>query len=301
MNILADYLSKYGRVLKDAPMKDYTTFKSGGNADIIAVQYGYDEAASIVRFCSKENIPLMVIGAGSNLLVGDRGIRGVVMRVASDVMPQAVIEMRNGLIYSQASVMKTDMLSFASDRGFSGIEFMAGIPGAVGGGIMMNAGTFMGTFIDFIKKIEYIDKSGEFREIDADKNIAHYRGLDIPECAVVVSGIFEFPQDDPEAVKRKIEDIINDRKAKHPWTYPSAGSVFKNPEGGFAWKLVNDSGLKGYRIGGAQVSELHTNFIVNAGNAASRDIRALVEHVQSTVKERFGVNLHTEIKMIGEF
>ncbi|MBP7901350.1 MAG: UDP-N-acetylmuramate dehydrogenase [Spirochaetes bacterium] len=294
-------LSKLGNISKNAVLSAYTTFKSGGPADILLAPYDYEKAAETVKYCAKEGISLTVIGAGSNLVVGDSGIRGVVMRISSDVMPKPVIEKRNSMIFSEAAVMKEDFIKFAVSNSFSGIEFMAGIPGSVGGGIVMNAGTFMGTFIDWLKEITYIDKDGNFQNIKTNSSMAHYRGIDIDGCAVIVSGSFEFPEGDSSITQKKIDEIICDRKSKHPWTYPSAGSVFKNPEGGFAWKLVNDSGLKGYKIGGAQVSELHTNFIVNAGNATSSDIRNLVYHVQKTVFDKFGIELHTEIKMIGEF
>lgn len=301
MEAVCKDLSKFGEIYPNALLSDYTTFKSGGPADVLFAPYDYEKAAETVKYCHKEGIPLTVIGAGSNLVVGDRGIRGIVMRISSDVMPKPIIEKRNGMIFSEAAVMKDDFIKFAVANSFSGIEFMAGIPGSVGGGIVMNAGTFMGTFIDWLKEITYIDKKGVFHTVKSESLMAHYRGIDIDSCAVIVSGVFEFPEGDPSMTQKKIDDIISDRKAKHPWTFPSAGSVFKNPEGSFAWKLVNDSGLKGYKIGGAQVSELHTNFIVNAGKATSSDIRSLVSHVQKTVLGKFGIELHTEIKMIGEF
>ena len=301
MEAVCKDLSKLGKIYPDAVLSDYTTFKSGGPADVLFAPNNYENAAKAVNFCNKENIPLIVIGAGSNLVVGDRGIRGIVMRISSDVMPKPVIEKKNGMIFSEAAVMKEDFIKFAVNNSFSGIEFMAGIPGSIGGGIVMNAGTFMGTFIDWLKEITYIDKHGSFHTVKGNSVTAHYRGIDIDSCAVVVSGSFEFPEGDSSVTQKKIDDIISDRKTKHPWTFPSAGSVFKNPEGSFAWKLVNDSGLKGYKIGGAQVSELHTNFIVNAGNATSSDIRSLVSHVQKTVFDKFGIELYTEIKMIGEF
>ncbi|MBN1501665.1 MAG: UDP-N-acetylmuramate dehydrogenase [Spirochaetes bacterium] len=296
------YLEKYGIFRYSAPMNEYTSFKCGGPADFLITPAGYDEASEIIKYCVKENINYTVIGAGSNLLVGDKGIRGAVIRISEDMGIKGKIEIQGEFIYCDASVKKTDFIDFAVDNGFGGVEFAVGIPGSIGGGISMNAGTFMGTYIDILKKIRYIDKSGNLKVRDMSSTDAHYRHMDLDDAVIITGGYFMLPRtEDAGLLRSKIEDIINDRKFKHPWTYPSAGSVFKNPDGHQSWKLVNDSGLKGFRIGDAMVSELHTNFIINDGNAKAADIRRLIELIQKTVKEKFNVDMHTEIKMIGEF
>jgi len=179
---------------------------------------------------------------------------------------------------------------------------MAGIPGSVGGGIFMNAGTFMGCFVDILKKIRGVDYNGSLFEVDAGSDISGYRKMNLPDNTVITGGIFSLPENDnPGEPGKRVEEIIKDRWSKHPMDYPSAGSVFKNPEGYSSWKLINDSGLKGCSIGGAMVSEKHTNFIINTGNALSCDIYNLIRHVQDTVFKNTGVTLETEIKILGEF
>lgn len=297
-----EFLKRQGRVIEQAPMHRYTTFKTGGDAECLVSPSDFNAAAEIVAYATEKGIPLTVIGAGSNLLISDRGLGGIVMRISSDTMTVAApILLEDGRIYCEAGFQKEDFITYALENGFGGVEFMAGIPGAMGGGIVMNAGTFMGTFIDILEEIRYIDREGSIRTVKATKEMAHYRGIDLPEAAVICGGIFRLPRVDTAELGARIDAIIEDRHQKHPWTYPSAGSVFKNPEGHFAWKLVNDSGLKGYRVGGAMVSDLHTNFIINAGGASSSDVRSVVRHVQETVQARFGVALHTEIRMLGEF
>ncbi len=293
---------KYGIFRYNAPMSQYTSFKCGGPADFIITPSNYENCAAILKLCKSDNISCTIIGAGSNLLVGDNGIRGLVLRISEEAQLKGLIEIRGEYIYCDASVKKNDFISFAVANGFGGIEFSVGIPGSIGGGIYMNAGTFMGTYIDILKKIKYIDKQGCIKERDMHSENAHYRHMDLEDAEIVVAAYFKLPKAENEATVRKnISDIINDRKYKHPWTYPSAGSVFKNPEGYQSWKLVNDSGLKGHKIGDAMVSTLHTNFIINDGNAKAADVKCLIELIQITVKEKFNVDLNTEIKMIGEF
>lgn len=294
-------LARFGVVRTDADMSEYTTFKTGGRADCMIYPPTVENAASIVRYANERNIPLTVIGGGSNLIVGDRGIRGIVVRISGDdVRPGRIETMADGRVWADAAAKKRDLIDFAVTRGFGDCIFMVGVPGCVGGGIIMNAGTFMGNFIDILDSVVYIDKKGNICEVRVDRSMAHYRGIDLPDLAIVWGGYFSFRRKgDTAELRRKVDEIIADRRMKHPQD-PSAGSVFKNPEGHFSWKLVNDAGLKGKRIGGAMVSELHTNFIINAGGATSADIRELIAFVQATVQERFGVELHPEVRTLGE-
>lgn len=297
-------LEQFGTVFAGRAMSELTSFKTGGPADIIIYPDSVDSVSKIIAYCSDQAIPYAVVGGCTNLVVSDKGIRNVVIKISNDGIYDGEIRvLDSGDIYADAGVYKKDFISFAINMGRSGIQFMAGIPGCIGGGIIMNAGTFMGTFSDILVGVRYIDKKGRLNDLDIDRSMGNYRQLMLPEdLSVVIGGIFRLPNaKDRESVQREVEEIIADRKIKHPWDYPSAGSVFKNPENNFSWKLVNDAGLKGYRIGGAQVSEKHTNFIINAGGASSQDIRELITHIQNTVKAQFGVDLHPEVRMIGEY
>ena len=179
---------------------------------------------------------------------------------------------------------------------------MAGIPGCIGGGIMMNAGTFMGSFADILVDADIVDPEGNSRTVKINRSMSSYRKMNIDGGAVVTGARFRLERtDDAGRVRARVAEILSDRKAKHPLEYPSAGSVFKNPEGHSSWKLIDEAGLKGARVGGAAVSTLHTNFIINLDNATSRDVRALIDLVRETVQVKFGIELETEVKMIGSF
>jgi UDP-N-acetylmuramate dehydrogenase len=295
-------IAPFAHCEQNADMRNYTTFKTGGPADLLAYPNSPEDTAAIIRYAKERSIPCTVIGGGSNLVIGDKGLRGIVIRMAEDTIRKGLIEERGeGLVYVDSIVLKRDLIDFAVMKGYSGSEFMAGIPGCIGGGIHMNAGTFMGTFIDILDRVVYIDTNGEIRELKLTRDMAHYRSIDIINTAVIWGGYFSFREKRPVATLRAaIDEIIADRKVKHPQD-PSAGSVFKNPEGHASWKLIDDAGLKGYRIGGAMVSTLHTNFIINAGGATSRDIRDCINHVKDTVREKFGIDLHTEVRLVGEF
>jgi len=294
-------LASFGPFFIDFPMSSLTTFKTGGPADFVIYPTSIEDAASVVRYALEKNIPLTVLGGGSNLVIGDSGIRGIVIRMAEDKVQTGRIEMMpDGRVWADACTKKRDLIEFAVSRGFGDCEFMVGVPGCIGGGIIMNAGTFMGNFIDILDSIVYVDRSGNIREIKVERGMAHYRGIDIPDASVVWGGFFSFKKKgEVSDLRAAVDAIVADRKAKHPQD-PSAGSVFKNPEGHFSWKLVNDAGLKGRKVGGAMVSELHTNFIINAGGASSADIRELIALVQKTVHERFGIDLHPEVRIIGD-
>lgn len=302
-NQILNKLAEYGEVLENAALKEYTTFKTGGNADILIFPNNNEDIINIIKIASENNLPITVIGGGSNLLVGDHGIRGIVICMKSnDKRTGKIYFTDDEYLYADAIIKKEDFINFAVENGYGGVEFLVGVPGSIGGGIIMNAGTFMGTFIDILKKVVYIDKNGNLKEKEINKNMATYRFFDLNDALVIVGGYFKLPKvDNADDVKKKIQDIIDDRNQKHPSSYPCAGSVFKNPEGYQSWKLVNDAGLKGMRIGDAIVSDLHTNFIINIGEATSNDVRELIHYVQEKVYEKYSIKLHTEIRMIGEF
>ncbi len=297
-----EFLNGTGIIKFDEPMKNYCTFKCGGPADILVYPDSSDSLSRIMIMAGDENVPVTVIGGGSNLLVGDRGIRGIVIRISDDKVMNSSIHPADDFIYSDASISKKDFMSFCIEAGYEGVEFMAGIPGSVGGGIIMNAGTGRGAFVDILDSIDIVDRCGAVRNIRIRHDMTSYRELRVDDGAAVTGGFFRLKKLRNKAATIKlVNDILEERKKKHPITYPSAGSVFKNPEGHSSWKLINDSGLKGTIVGGAMVSELHTNFIINQGNAKSADIFNLIEKVRGEVFRRFNILLETEIRMLGEF
>ena len=300
---LIEALSEWGLVKENEPLKNYTTYRTGGPADVIVFPGKNDCISPIVKIAGEGKVPLTVIGGGSNLLVGDKGIEGIVMRLCEDDSrrPEMTI-LEDGTLYTDAIGSKENFIAYAAGAGFSGMEFMAGIPGCIGGGILMNAGTFMGSFVDILKDIDIVDASGARRTIAIDKAMSSYRKMNIGEGNIITGARFRLARaDNPAAVRNKIEEILADRRTKHPLNYPSAGSVFKNPEGYSSWKLIDDAGLKGATVGGACVSDLHTNFIINVNHATSQDIKDLINLARDTVRKKFGIELEPEIKMIGVF
>jgi UDP-N-acetylmuramate dehydrogenase len=300
---LIDYLKSLGTVRFNEPLKNYTTFKCGGNADILVYPEKRENIARIIKAASEEKVPVTVIGGGSNLLVGDNGVRGIVLRISDDCIVSSTLSIQDdGKIYADASIPKDQFIDFAIEAGYGGIEFMAGIPGSIGGGIVMNAGTDTGCFIDILHSVKIVTESGEEKSIPVSREMSSYRSFDAGKGSIVTGGYFNLTKARSQGkIRKKVDAVLNERKLKHPVHIPSAGSVFKNPEGFSSWKLIDDAGLKGKRIGGAMVSDMHTNFIVNVDNALATDIRNLIEYIQETVFRVYEVKLETEIRMIGEF
>ncbi len=297
-------LEKLGEVKTGEPMADYTTFRVGGPADVLFTPRDPECLGEVRDIACAADLPLTLIGGGSNLLVSDRGICGIVARLCDGAGFAGGMRISDDgcFLYADARVDKKDLLEFALERGLEGMEFLAGLPGCVGGGIAMNAGTDRGWFSDILTRVRCIDGSGAVIEREITDEMVRYRNLSVEDGAIFLGGYFQLRRAaDPDETRRRVEEILRDREFKHPLEYPSAGSVFKNPEGHASWKLVNDAGLRGFRVGGAMVSEKHTNFIINAGGATAADIARLICHVQETVQARFGVTLETEVRMLGEF
>lgn len=298
-------LAGLGEVKIDEPMSRHTTFRAGGPADVLFTPSDPACLGEVRALARGAGIPFTVIGGGSNLLVSDTGVRGIVARVCDGENFRGGLRMEDDndcLLYADARVDKKDFIAFALSEGLERMEFMAGLPGCIGGGIAMNAGTGMGWFSDILVRIRYVDGYDKIVERDITTEMARYRDLAVEPDAIFLGGSFRLKRAaGPEEVRARIADIIRDREEKHPLEFPSAGSVFKNPEGHSSWKLVNDAGLRGFRIGRAMVSEKHTNFIVNAGGATAADIARLIRHVQWIVNEQFGVALEPEVRMLGEF
>lgn len=295
-------LSPFGDVFPHASMAEFTTFACGGPADILLIPKDSEALASFLKYSAGIDAPVTIIGGGSNLLVGDKGITGIVaaVRETSAAALGRIEERGKGIVYADASVRKSRFVDFCIERSLEGSEFLAGIPGCIGGGIAMNAGTADGTFADILQTAYIASQRGGVLPLPADDLFA-YRKFALPEGSVVTGGLFSLKQGNKTLLKQKVSETLAARKAKHPLEYHSAGSVFKNPTGGFAWKLINDAGLRGARIGGAMVSDKHTNFIVNTGHGTADDIRRLIELVQERVLAKFAVSLEPEVKFIGNF
>ena len=280
------------------PMNKHTTFRIGGSADVL-VTPGVSETAEVLRLCKNHDIPVTIIGNGSNLLVGDQGIRGVVIEFGR---PAEEIVIQGEQMHVTAGTMLSKAANEAAANGLSGLEFAAGIPGTVGGAVVMNAGAYGGEMKDVIRTVTVLTKEGEKQTLTLEELDLGYRHSCIPENNyIVLSAELRLQKADTEQIRTVMADLRERRVTKQPLEYPSAGSTFKRPEGYFAGKLIQDAGLRGYHVGGAQVSEKHCGFVINKGDATARDVRQLITDVQKKVYEEFHVQIEPEVKMIGEF
>lgn len=285
-------------VLVREPMSRHTTFRTGGPADLL-VQPEAEQIAPILEVCRNEEIPWTVIGNGSNLLVGDGGIRGVVLEIGKQ-MSDIVIE--GTMITAGAGAMLSSIASRAAAAELTGMEFASGIPGSLGGAVVMNAGAYGGEMKDILQKVTVLTPDGTVQTLSVEELELSYRHSIIPEKGyLVISAILELQPGNADEIQSIMDDLKEKRVSKQPLEYPSAGSTFKRPEGYFAGKLIQDAGLRGFRVGGAQVSEKHCGFIINRDQATSTDICQLMQQVSEIVYEKFGVRLEPEVKKIGEF
>lgn len=285
-------------IFMEEPMKKHTTFRVGGPADVL-VQPEETALAAILALCRQYHVPYSFIGNGSNLLVGDKGIRGVVIEMTD---PMGNIEVQGTRITAQAGAMLSKIANTAASNGLGGMEFAAGIPGSVGGAVVMNAGAYGGEMKDIIERVYVLDENGAQLELDRDALDLGYRHSCIPEKKYIVTKVvLELVPRDEAEIRSKMKELNEKRAEKQPLQYPSAGSTFKRPEGYFAGKLIMDAGLRGYQVGGAQVSEKHCGFVINKGDATAADICQLMRDVADKVQAQFGVVLEPEVKMIGEF
>lgn len=285
-------------IFMQEPMKKHTTFRVGGPADVL-VQPDETALAAVLGLCRQYHVPYSFIGNGSNLLVGDKGIRGVVIEMTETM---GNIEVHGTQITAQAGAMLSKIANTAASNGLGGMEFAAGIPGSVGGAVVMNAGAYGGEMKDIIERVYVLDENGAQLELDRDALDLGYRHSCIPEKKYIVTKVvLELVPRDEVEIRSKMKDLNEKRAEKQPLQYPSAGSTFKRPEGYFAGKLIMDAGLRGYQVGGAQVSEKHCGFVINKGDATAADICQLMRDVSDKVQAQFGVVLEPEVKMIGEF
>nr|WP_300567883.1 UDP-N-acetylmuramate dehydrogenase [uncultured Acetatifactor sp.] len=279
------------------PMAGHTTFRIGGPADCFVQLEDEEQLRKVRRYLGLAGVPFFVLGNGSNLLVDDAGYRGVVLQIGQKMSD---ISVQGCHIIAKAGATLRQVAAAALEHGLAGFEFATGIPGTVGGGVVMNAGAYGGEMSQVVNQVRVVSKEGESMELDNDTMEFRYRGSVIRGSAFTVTEVtFRLEPGDREAIRAKMEELAARRREKQPLEYPSAGSTFKRPEGHFAGKLIMEAGFAGYRIGGAQVSEKHCGFVINTGDATARDVRALIEEIQARVKERFRVDLEPEIVFLG--
>lgn len=287
------------RILFNEPMSRHTTFRVGGDAACMVLIEQEEELIKLIPYLNQIGQNYFILGNGSNLLVGDKGYQGIVIKLG-DGMNRITVEGNH--IRVQAGALLSQTAAAARDAGLSGMEFAAGIPGSVGGGVVMNAGAYDGEMKQITESVKVMDKEGKILILDNDTMEFGYRTSIIKNRPfIVLEVVLRMQSGEKEEIQAKMDDLAARRKSKQPLHYPSAGSTFKRPEGYFAGKLIMDAGMRGYRIGGAQVSDMHCGFIVNTGQATAADIKEVIEEVQERVRERFHVNLEPEVIFLGDF
>ena len=281
-------------IYKDEPLKNHTTFKIGGPADFVVMPQSTEEIVNVLSLCRKNDVPYFVLGNGSNLLADDSGYRGVIIKLAKNFSD---IKVAGNFITADAGALLSAVANCAYEAGLGNMEFAAGIPGTIGGAVLMNAGAYDGEMKDIVISTEYIDENLNVQET-CDHGFGYRTSRFQNMSCVITKTTVRLECREKAKIKEKMSVLAQKRREKQPLNFPSAGSAFKRPEGFFAAKLIDDAGLRGYKIGGAEVSEKHAGFIVNSGGATAADVKKLIEYVQSTVKEKFGVTLEREIKFL---
>ena len=287
------------QILFEEPMKRHTTFRIGGPAEIFVMPKTIEEVKKALEICRQEAIPYFVLGNGSNLLVSDRGYRGVIIQMDRN-MEEITVEGTE--IHAAAGALLSSIAASARRASLAGFEFAGGIPGTLGGAVVMNAGAYGGEMKDVLKEVTVMTQEGEICVIPAEKLEMGYRTSIIKKAGYLVLGAtISLHEGNLEEIKALTRELSERRTSKQPLEFPSAGSTFKRPEGYFAGKLIMDSGLRGYQIGGARVSDKHCGFVINAGDATAEDVVKLMEYVVKVVQEKYGVTLEPEVKFLGDF
>ena len=287
------------QILEYEPMSRHTTFRVGGPARLFLIPETEEEIAKAVRECTGLELPYTVIGRGSNLLVSDSGYNGVVIGIGDAL---ADVRVKGTSIMAQAGISLASLAAFACRMSLTGMEFAAGIPGSFGGALLMNAGAYGGEMKDVVRRVRLMDPDGTVHEEDVswmDYGYRHSRAME--EGCIILGAVLELKPGDPKVIQAAMQELAVRRRDKQPLEYPSAGSFFKRPKGFFAGALIEQAGLKGFRIGGAQVSDKHAGFVINVGGATAADITALQAEVVRRVRERFGVTLEPEVRRLGDF
>ena len=299
VNKIKDCFTREGfECIFDAPMDKFTTLKIGGKADVMVMPASVGELKKIISLTRENDVPVCFMGNGSNLLVSDKGIRGVVVRLGSNM---ASTRVSGNEIYAESGISLSRLATVACEHSLTGFEFASGIPGTLGGGIVMNAGAYKGELKDVVEEVTALLPGGETKTFSADELDFSYRhsvftGSDM----LVLSAKIRLEKGDREEIGAKINELNKKRRTTQPLEYPSAGSAFKRPANGYAAAMIDSCGLKGFAVGGAQVSEKHAGFVINKGGATAQDMLSLLAHVQKTVKEKCDTLLEPEIVIIGE-
>lgn len=286
-------------ILLNEPMYKHTTFRVGGEAGCLVRISDARQLMKLVPYLKMVEIPYFILGNGSNLLVGDKGYEGVILQIGSKMNTITVEDTR---IVAGAGALLSQVAKFAWENGLTGLEFASGIPGTLGGGIVMNAGAYDGEMKQVVEQVTVMNEEGEIMELDAQTMEFGYRTSIIKNRPfIVLKSVLKLQQGDRDEIRAKMEEFSIKRKEKQPLEYASAGSTFKRPEGYYAGKLIMDAGLRGYSIGGARVSEKHCGFVINDGRATAADVAEVIKEVQERVKDKFGVTLETEVIFLGDF
>ena len=288
-----------GIFLTDEPMSRHTTFRTGGPADIYIEPSGVEELKQVLDICREENVAYTIIGNGSNLLVGDGGYRGVLISFGK---PFAQVTIEGAQVRTGAGALLSAVAKQVLNASLTGFEFAAGIPGTIGGAVVMNAGAYGGELCQVLREATVLTPEGEVKTLPAEELELGYRTSCVQKNGyIVLEAVLQLQPGNADDIRAVMDALASKRREKQPLEYPSAGSTFQRPEGHFAGRLIQDAGLRGFRVGGAQVSEKHCGFVINRDHATSADILSLCRQVQEKVKAQFGVELELEVKLLGEF
>jgi len=286
-------------ILENEPMSKHTTFRIGGEAACFVKISSVEQLQKLIPYFKQVEVPYFILGNGSNLLVGDRGYDGVILQIKEKI---SGIEAEGTLIRAQAGALLSQVAQYALEHSLAGFAFASGIPGTVGGGVMMNAGAYGGEMKQVVEEVTVLDENGEMLVLDNATMEFGYRTSIIKNRHFTVLEVtFRLSEGNREEIRREMDELAAKRREKQPLNFPSAGSTFKRPEGYFAGKLIMDAGLRGYSIGGAGVSEKHCGFVISKGNATAADVSEVIEEVRERVKDKFGVTLECEVIRLGEF
>lgn len=285
-------------IKNDEPMKNHTSFRIGGPVDIFVSPSNKEQIKYVLKLCKENNIPFYIMGNGSNLLVQDKGFRGVILQIFKNMNKVEIMEDK---VWAEAGVLLSSLSNRIKDKSLTGFEFASGIPGTLGGAVFMNAGAYGGEIKQILVNVEVLDEN--YNEVllnNKDLELGYRSSILQSKEFIVLSAMLKLEKGNKNEIEERINYLTKKRTTKQPLNIPSAGSTFKRPKGYYAGKLIMDSGLKGYSVGGAQVSEKHCGFIVNKGNATAKDIIELIKYVQTTVYDKYGVKMEPEIRIIGE-
>lgn len=286
-------------ILENEPMSKHTTFRIGGEAACFVKISSTEQLKKLIPYLKQVEVPYFILGNGSNLLVGDRGYDGVILQLKEKF---SQIEVEGNLLHAKAGALLSQVAQCAMEHSLAGLSYASGIPGTVGGGVMMNAGAYGGEMKQVVEQVSVLDDEGEILVLDNETMEFGYRSSIIKDRHFIVLEVsFRLKEGNKEEIRREMEELAAKRREKQPLNYPSAGSTFKRPQGYFAGKLIMDAGLRGYSIGGAGVSEKHCGFVVNKGNATAADVSEVIAEVRERVKDKFGVTLEREVIYLGDF